>query len=223
MVARFSGVMQAACLVLGSIVPATPAFFAPDCSVAHLLRGPQRGLPFRGPQRGGRRSLAMGIFDFDVELRWEQTQPLPPPREFELWLDVRPSAVSTVRDRRLREEGRGDPLGGGWSFPSRGGGSGETKEPAEEAARVMAQLYERLRDAGPLLQKCCPEPPVQGLVFDYRNVPTRGVGDLPLVAALRDGRMVGVSGETVWLRLRLFACGWKCHAVRHRARRANRS
>ena len=216
--ARGRRAVQVALVVLGSIVPATPtgpaapanshcgggshvrapAFLAPAHGVARLLR-PQRGRSLRGPQRGrgGLRSPAMGIFDFDVKLRWEQEQPLPPPRELELWLDVRPSAVSTVRDRRLREEGRGDPLSGGWSFPSRSGGSGATGEAAEEAARVMAQLYERMRDAGPLLQKCCPEPPVQGLVFDYRSVPTRGVGDLPLVVSLTDGRMVGVSGETV--------------------------
>lgn len=87
---------------------------------------------------------------------------------------------------------QGDPGNGGWSFPPR-----PSEEPAEEAARVMARLYEGLRDAGPLLKKCCPEPPVQGLLFDYRNVPTRGVGDLEIVAALRDGRMVGVSGHTV--------------------------
>ena len=73
------------------------AFLAPTCCSARL----------HCPRvRGRKRGPTMGIFDFDVELRWEQMQPLPAPQEFELWLDVRPSAVSTVQERRRREEGR---------------------------------------------------------------------------------------------------------------------
>ena len=73
------------------------AFLAPTYCSARL---------HRPKLRGRQRAPTMGIFDFDVELRWEQMQPLSAPREFELWLDVRPSAVSTVQDRRRREEGR---------------------------------------------------------------------------------------------------------------------
>ena len=103
---------------------------------------------------------------------------------------------------------QGDPGNGGWSFPPR-----PSEEPAEEAARVMARLYEGLRDAGPLLKKCCPKPPVQGLLFDYRNVPTRGVGDLQIVAALRDGSMIGVSGHSVSSGVGVCVCVCVCVCV----------
>ena len=66
----------------------------------------------------------------------------------------------------------------------------------EETLSYLAESLEDLlvpeapQDAkGKTLHKVC--------VFDYRSVPTRGVGDLPLVVSLTDGRMVGVSGETV--------------------------
>jgi hypothetical protein len=103
---------------------------------------------------------------------------------------------------------QGDPGNGGWSFPLR-----PSENPEEEAARVVARLYEGLRDAGPLLKKCCPEPPVQGLLFDYRNVPTRGVGDLQIVAALRDGSMIGVSGHTVSSGVGVGVWVWVCLCV----------
>ena len=103
---------------------------------------------------------------------------------------------------------QGDPGNGGWSFPLR-----PSEDPAEEAARVVARLYEGLRDAGPLLKKCCPKPPVQGLLFDYRNVPTRGVGDLQIVAALRDGSMIGVSGHSVSSGVGVGVCVCVCVCV----------
>ena len=176
-----------------------------------------------------RQAPAMGIFDLDFEVRWDQQAPLRPPSDFELWLDVRPSTVRTIQDRQAAEQagkkpsavdvilsrmGIGDPLIEGWGFqPKRGGDAAEVRdtgarglpkgEAAEEAAQVMARLYEELRGAGPLLKKCCPGPPVQGLVFDYRCIPTRGVGDLPLVSLLRDGGVVGLSGESAGRDLRV--------------------
>jgi len=107
---------------------------------------------------------------------------------------------------QLLRKGLGDPRSGGWGFPAKKSGDQPprgTGEPSEEAARVIAQLYLALRGAGPLLKKCCPGPPVQGLVFDYRNVPTRAVGELPCVTSLRDGRLVDLEGHEV-----LFVAAW---------------
>jgi len=55
-------------------------------------------------RRRGRVAPAMGIFDGDFELRWEQKAPPPAAIDFELWLDVRPSAVRTVEDRRTERK-----------------------------------------------------------------------------------------------------------------------
>lgn len=156
------------------------------------------------PQKLTRTALGMGLFDLDFEVRWEQKVPLKASSHFDLWLDVRPSTVLTIQDRRAREERlhRGDPRegAGGWSFPQEGGDSATDKaelDAAEEAARIMKRLYEEMRGAGPLLKKCCPDAPVQGLVFDYRNTPARSVGKIPLVTVMRDGSLADVSGEAV--------------------------
>jgi hypothetical protein len=173
-----------------------------------------------------RSSLDMGLFDLDFELRWDQKKPLPGPREFELWLDVRPSTLRTAQDRLqdadaaaqsvnaiLNMAGRGNPRVGNWVLPPqgqsairnvRGPEDGMKKGgAAEEAVFIMSRLYEELLGAGPLLKKCCKGPPVQGILFDYRNVPTKVIGDLPCVTALRDGRLVDVSGDEIGRDLRV--------------------
>ena len=134
---------------------------------------------------------------------------------------VRPSTVRAVADRQAQAEGLAPQTfvageGGaarvdGRASPAesqaagtRGRDAGEDgcrdgggAEGAEVAVAVLARLYAGLVEAGPVLRQCCPEAPVQGLLFDHRNAPTRAVEGLPCVTVLRDGRLVDVEGGAV--------------------------
>jgi len=183
------------------------------CARARAAFAPAPAMRPAPARRSHRRHMAveMGPFDPIFELRREQKAPLRPPAEFELWLDVRPPTVGAVSGRHPSRGGRqgGPATGRGWEFPAESrsdnaaGGRLPRDGAAEDAARVMAGLYARLRERGPLLRKCSPGPPVQGLVFDYRNAPSRAVGDLPLITVLRHGALADSSGDEVGRDLRV--------------------
>ena len=85
--------------VVGTREAATAAFFLPARTATKPWPVSQNARCDRQPQVGRRQknharrysrsqhAPAMGLFDLDWDLRWEQKKPLPPAREFELWLD----------------------------------------------------------------------------------------------------------------------------------------